>query len=255
MIDLSLRAKEIVFNGFMPFNATTNTLRFEFDLKLMPKTPEKKSILRKAPQETTMRFAALDGPGGGPFPGYGKAEDVELDEHQLKECREAMVNQAKRSEGLLMCVDANDENASAAFFLHLGRFFGEVGRPLPFKRIAVILTKAEKRVSYRRGADKDVANLCPAMRLQELLGESLPTLDNYKQRDVRIACGWVSTFGFVANEGSPNYDPETKDGRERLRSSQDGAPIIDKIRLWRPFRLLDPLIYLATGELGTLTYL
>ena len=57
-----------------------------------------------------------------------------------------------------------------------------------------------------------------------------------------VHCGWTSVYGFVPGEGSANYDEQ----RETLLVYDQADPLF--WQKWVPFRVLDPFIYLATGE-------
>src|SRR5207249_3956324 len=88
------------------------------------------------------RFRLLDGPGGVEVGPHGGRDD--RDENQRK-LRHAVLECGRRSQGLLLCVDSSDENRAEDFFKYLADLFRDIGRaPLPFRRVVVLLTKADK---------------------------------------------------------------------------------------------------------------
>ncbi len=85
----------------------------------------------------------------------------------------------------------------------------------------------------------------PWERAQVLLGDIgfaplMKYLDPKAQQ--RVCCGWASAYGFVPKEGSANYDFEQD--RLRVYDEQDKR----FWQRWQPFRILDPFIYVATGN-------
>lgn len=253
MADLTKSGRQFIDEGIPQFGGSQVHVTYEFDLKLKASSTSSSWFgLQTENRIVTAPFCVIDGPGGTIFPSAARSRgSVDLPADQLEKFRTDLVAHARRSKGILICLDACDHDSAGAFFHDLLDFFSPIGHPLPFERIVFLLTKAEKMVPNRRGADKLLMNLDPRPQLEDLLPVSLNTIFNWKRDTAQVCCGWASAYGFIPNEGSPNFI-DTKDKGSKLRSVQPDMTLNDKLRLWMPFRLLDPLMFLATGEQGSL---
>lgn len=205
---------------------------------------------------STTYFRLFDGPGGVEVGRYGGSDDRDENRRNL---RQAILEHARKSQGLLLCVDSSDENKANDFFKYLSDLFNGIGKtPLPFRRVVVLLTKADKYFArlalgapYRD--ESRAASLAreadPWERARFLLTDyGIGALQQRTSRDAQIVCGWCSVFGFVPGEGVANYDP----WNECFRYEGTGLNRAELLERWRPFRLLDPLIFFATGRPGAL---
>jgi len=244
MQDLSKNAQKIVIEGRFPINATMQVSNCEFDFEV--EVPRRKFLGGNAWVKHHSHVHAIDGPGGSIFGTIGGVATVD---ERLKEYREQLVSHAKVADGLLLCIDATDEESAGAYFIDLPDLIQELEH-WPFKRLVILLTKAEKLVPHELGAIDQLKSMSAAKYVTYLIGPTLGMLRSYGA-DVPIACGWCSAFGFVPGEGTPNYNPQSEED-DQLLSVLPGMTMPQKIRSWEPFRMLEPLIYLASGERGSL---
>jgi hypothetical protein len=121
---------------------------------------------------------------------------------------------------------------------------------LPYRRVVVCLTKADKVfLPHARAAHQAAIEDDPRVRAADLMTRAaLSALRQYGRRTQIGAC-WVSAYGFIRDEGSANYDQRT-DGL--LTHPQGGSShhVTAGIDAWEPFQVLDPFVWVATGRLG-----
>ena len=215
-----------------------------------------------APNEQWHPFEIVDGKGGDIFGaadvGARKAVSKTGDDVQVQSTRTELIDAAKHSSGLIICADVSNAGSAQDFFLRFTGFLGRVAVPnnvLPFDRVAIVLTKADQIVKdEEHNALKTLQGLDPWPYAEKVLGPTaLSDLVRYLRPDARpaIYCGWASVYGFVPNDGCVNYKIE--DGVEKLRvysknPNGNGPANPQFINDWRPFRLLDPFIFVATGR-------
>jgi hypothetical protein len=186
--------------------------------------------------------AVLDAPGGFAW----GADGSETDHRRL------MFERASRCQGMIFCVDANNSEACSDFFLQMPEFISKVSAEgMPFSRIAVVLTRADQVHNHagagnRRQLESDI----PWGRVRQLLSRNslsalLQAADN---GNAQLACGWASAYGFVPYEGTANFDPET----QALLTCNPNVPINQLYDSWEPFRVLEPFVFLLSGEPGNM---
>ena len=162
---------------------------------------------------------------------------------------------------VILCVDAGGRDiassveASQASLVYesmtqvMQEFVDERGM-LPFKKIVIVLTKADVYfLMDERTAEDNATAVNPWPRAIEVLTrpalkQLLKHLDSTEQD--RVACGWSSAFGFI--DGQSNFAPESE-GLLTQVGEGDRATLYSK---WRPFKLLDPFIFVSAGYLGGL---
>ena len=243
---ISNQSRQIVLDGECVIPATDETHEYEFQVELSRGRPGRRGLFGLNAIRQGPRFCAIDGPGGSIFGTATTTLSLPVD--QLDKYRKTLVEKARGAQGLLLCVDSTDEDACGDYFLDLPDFLEDIGRPLPFQRIVILLTKAEKMVLHERDAMMTLFEKSAGKHARHLLVNAIETLKSYLRGRSSIACGWCSTFGFVPGEGTPNYDPKNDSGNDRLLTVREGMTTRDKIASWEPFRLLDPVVYLATGD-------
>lgn len=241
------RGRETIKEGRFPIIATAGLTEYRFDLEGRTDGWIPSWILTgTAPrlEKQGYSFSLLDGPGEAIFRGSGQVAAGDGGRAE-REHRETLIEQARKSEGLILCADSSDDARITEFFLNLPEIVEEIGRPAPFRRVAIVLTKAD-RYFLEEGphAQSKAETTSPVERMNEILGDfGRAILLRYLDRGrVKVACGWASVYGFVPNEGTPNYDPEN----DRLLVFDPENP--QWLNLWRPFRVLDPFVFVATGN-------
>ncbi|HEY1187766.1 MAG TPA: hypothetical protein VGE74_08920 [Gemmata sp.] len=196
-------------------------------------------------QQKDYKFRMIDGPGGGLFGTPDQDELVERD--VILAYRQQLVAHGRMSDGLMICLDATDTACSGKFFTDLPKILAEMAsnHVLRFSRVALVITKADRKCAPGPGAQTETERNDPWDLAPKLLGAGgLMRLLNHLKPEVRpnVHCGWSSIYGFYPQDGSPNYDRQT--GR-MLGWDVNGA---DAMHTWRPFRVLDPFVFLATGK-------
>lgn len=241
MISLLEDARRTIQSGSLmnEIDATTVTAEYEFDLRI---TYSKRSLFRARESVTSFRF--LDGPGGALLP---NAEDAdEIDQMEIDEFRETLLEYARISHGLLLCVDSTDEAIAKLFFIYLPTLFANIGTlPLHFDRMVILLTKSDSYfVKEKRNARAAATQANAWQRAAELLTDpQIGNLIGYLGDHTEVACGWSSAYGFVPKEGTANFDARHNRLRTYDPRTQTASP-----NSWQPFRTLDPFVFLATGE-------
>lgn len=198
-----------------------------------------------------------DGPGEALFGDVSEASDREV-------MRNELLDHLRRAEGVILCVPPpaierngstaafDTDSASRAFFRYFHRVLSAISnsdQPLPWKYLAVTLTKADQPF-YIRGndalahvqqsstPDSLLASMADSCLTEILINQIRVATDNR----VRIAAGWSSIYGFTG-QGAANFDPSAGGlliGPPRYRA-------VDVEDNWRPFQLLDPFMFAAAG--------
>jgi hypothetical protein len=188
----------------------------------------------------------IDGPGGALFGNLNWGEITEGAD-VIAAYRRQLVAHARVSDGLMICLDATNETSGQLFFTNLPNILADMAtnNVLRFNRVALVLTKADCIGPGGPDALARIKDSDPWDRAIKLLGaDGLPQLLNYLRPEARrnVYCGWSSVYGFVPNDGSPNFDRES--GRMLVWEVRGS----DAMHGWRPFRILDPFVYLANGR-------
>lgn len=246
MINLFRQCRETIRNeGRFPINASMTSQEYSFTLELRQRGWFKRML---GVGDHVLHFNFLDSPGGASIGGRREEKDLEeeIDYAEIEAHKQKVIDSLGRAWGLLIFVDANDQDKAADFFVALPDLLARVGmRTLPIQRIAICLTKADKYfVSQGRDALNTIRCKSPLpLGIQILTQPGLQSLRSYCRPYTKIMFGWASTYGFIENQGNPNYDPH----KDRLLMFE-GLPSGKVIEYWEPFRVLEPFIYMANGE-------
>jgi hypothetical protein len=91
-----------------------------------------------------------------------------------------------------------------------------------------------------------IARLDPVRYTREHLGQiALADLFSYLTPSARscVYCGWASVYGFIPQDGAVNFVHTDEGGHLAVYSDTDPG----WINKWRPYQVLDPFVYIATG--------
>lgn len=196
-------------------------------------------------------FLVYDGPGGALF---GKVEDANVGVQArggqrargMAVAQKRLLQVARQSRCLIVCVEPH---SGSAFFQYLGPFLRKVGDPAPFRRIAIVVTKADlyaldngiprARLNDPHHDPVDIARTAMTRVAWGRLIEHLhPECD--------VVCGWASAYGFIPETGEPNYDPHPN--RKCFRTFRERDSVEAVLNNWQPFQVADPFIFALTGD-------
>lgn len=240
MSKLSDEALSTVREGTLPVSSSVGvqelTFRLEVEQRRFPFGFFK-------PKEIQANFRFWDGPGGSLFP-TPEEKGAGYDETANRQFHAQLVDAMKTAKGLVFCFDCMDEDRSLVLFESLPRIFGDTRlAQLPATRICICLTKVDAKfanLGTRAHAAAEGENALKACR--DLLPRmSFGVLYKYCRR-AEFAFGWTSVYGFLPT-GAPNYDPVAK---RMVRYHGDGTK--KAMDDWRPFRVLDPFVWLVGGH-------
>lgn len=249
MANLIRQINETLEIGVINFAGTAAVLDYEFEFDVFAR--QRRVFFVDEQKVGSLHVRLRDGPGGVLFPDESAA--AEMDETAMEDFKNQMVADLRQAKGAILCIDANDERSAQVFFNNFPSLLAQIGqRTLPFDRLAVCLTKADAFFAGEgRGAMRRAQTTDPAERFRQLLSRpTLRALQNYLPPRATVAVGWVSAFGFVENVGSPNFNPST--GGLRMVPEEGALTFTEAADAWRPFNVLDPFVFLATGRLGGL---
>jgi len=241
MSRLSEMTLQTVREGRLPVVATNALEKFSFTFEVKSR---RFPVSFVKPRSSIAEFTLWDGPGGSLFP-TPEERGAGFDEIAHKQFREELVNALKSAEGVVLCLDSTDESRSLVMFESLPVIFGATGlADLPAKRICICLTKVDARFSDKgEGAQAAAENASALDCCHELLPRNnFGVLRNYCPK-AHFAFAWTSVYGFLPS-GAPNYDPAADKMARRHGDGQKGKAMDD----WRPFRVLDPFVWLAGGH-------
>ena len=121
----------------------------------------------------------------------------------------------------------------------------------PFARVAIALTQADRKVEHHGSmAQIKLEEMDPAVEASKALGFYAKSgLFRCWSRPARknVYAGWVSVYGFMAEEGSVNFD-SARDQVANFRP--DNAQWTDE---WVPYGVIEPLLFACTGEASGLS--
>jgi hypothetical protein len=251
------QAGEVSRNGRMPWNATSATTTYKFSIRSQetPKfAPLTAPVVPPRPDRLKVRkhmFQLLDGPGEALFPDSNDQSEMS-NAGETKSPEQQLIELGRRSKGIILAIDVNDVSSVSKFFTSLGpalRKMANADHYVPFERMVLVLTKADKFFQEnRRDAHKLALQANPWSEVQRLLGRAgMRNLTRFMHPNYRkrIYCGWASVYGFVPDEGSANFKKDDN-GEESLAVYDPNDPFF--INKWEPFQILDPFVFLATGE-------
>lgn len=187
----------------------------------------------------------MDTPGGSVFGGGLTPTDRDAGAYH----RELLLQRARAARGLVICIDGSNPQQAVALFEGLPAFLARLGADvLPYRRLAIALTKADL-VFHKHGRDALQAAVAddPRAHVEALMSRAaLNALRQYGRR-TRVGICWVSAYGFIEEEGSANYDP-VDEGLLSWPGANCQYPVPSGINAWRPFRVLSPFRFVATGH-------
>ncbi|QXE85521.1 DMT family transporter [Geomonas nitrogeniifigens] len=193
---------------------------------------------------TTFEF--IDGPGGAVFPDKAELSITGNEE----ECRDKIIEKAKTADGIILCLNVNDTKGKIdSIDSGLRHLFQQIRKHTQIKKFCIVFLQidryflAEEQDAYARAVEADPSRIAQDHLTHFLLRDiksNLPGTD--------IAVGIASTYGFI-DKGQANFDIST--GGFLFHGQQTDDPSV-AFRLWEPFQVLDPYIYMATGELSSL---
>lgn len=281
-----LRAQTIkALSSHTHWNATeTNAFSYQFKLSYIKNNRAGfQSPFNSRNRRTERDFVVLDSGGGFIFPSHMDLQAFAHYSEAEKQALLAFETAVVSARSIMMCIpmtsgaqDANTIQRRSDLLNELwDRRRGE--QPTSrLERLAVCLTKCEVpaaphgrdavHVAQSReflldavASTIDRATLNALLRLANGPGKSGKT--------VQVCIFPVSTFGFVRHNGCANYDahPDGKGGLLTIAQPTEGVEIkpgetrafplyrVDKaLHYWRPFHIVDPLMFLSTGEKGFL---
>lgn len=245
MSNLSEMTRGTVRAGRLPVSSTIKLETFSFTFEVRSRMLPLSFLPAKT---STAQFTLWDGPGGSLFP-TPEEQGIGFDETGHKQFRQELVAELMTAEGIVLCLDATDKSRSLVMFESLPTIFAATGlRELPAKRVCICLTKVDAMfgdmgTKARATAESEEAHThCVKLLPRTNFG----VLRNYCP-GAQFAFGWTSVYGFLSS-GEPNYD-KVEDKLARRYDPEKDDKAMDE---WRPFRVLDPFVWLASGHRGAL---
>lgn len=242
MGELIRRSNAAVRNGKMPGVGTLGVKRYVFDYEITH------NLDRRVFQTTShTRFSMIDTPGGALLGERDSWAETGLDTVEMEKARAEAVAELRTASSIILCADSTNESAAADFVEFLPDVLRETGlNRLPCRQFVICLTKADKYVVDHPDIHTrdEFSYEDPVKRAEHIISNhSLSTLKMYL-RDAKIKVGWASTYGFAPHHGYPNYDPK----RDGLLIDVTQASISDVLKMWQPYQVIDPFVFLTVGE-------
>ncbi len=239
-------ANKIFVTGRLEIPSTNELTTYEFILKSTPLNA-KRSVYGKPPlvaQEH--RFQMMDGRGEWLF-GDVNSGSSDGDKTQFEENRNKLIELGKKSRGLILCMDASNPAAGKEFLVNMQSVFKKMStnNVLPFERVALVLNKADKvfandgRNALEKAKDSKPWDKVYADSAKRT-GISPLVLAHRAKTAGRNAHGFCWHGFYRQTIIALNYDP-VKDTLLGFEANQDCW------RQWKPFRVLDPFVYVATN--------
>ena len=117
----------------------------------------------------------------------------------------------------------------------------------------ICLTKADRFVVLHPAiaTREEFEHEDPVTRARRVISDAgLNTLKMYlREENIDIRAGWASVYGFEPETGRPNY---SADNEGLLINAGMGATAADVLERWQPYQVIDPFVFLTTGELMSL---
>jgi hypothetical protein len=239
-------ARQTIRIGQHPVSATDVVTKLQFKLITRRKLF---GFIPMPQQEST--FQVWDGPGGMLFP----TMDENVDQGDSQQIRAELIDALRESDGFMICFDSSNQSDHMvlAMFEHLPDIMMRAWEGNQFRgRVCFCLTKADA-LFYDSGtnAKKQTEATSAFKYASDILPSAvMGTLRNYCLPSSAVGFGWTSVYGFLP-KGEPNYDKDY-DGLRLRRDEQSGINVGRIADNWRPFRVLDPFIFLATGRKGAM---
>jgi hypothetical protein len=256
---LSAEFTRIFETGFIGANATDEVCLYQLNLSVRRSWLPWTIIGRRRVPAWCGISSPVEMPDG---PGEALFGDVtEASERQIM--RDDLLDHLRSATGVILCVPpppsvgqefASNEVGSATprFFRDFHQVLSAIsntGQPLPWRYLAVTLTKAD-RVFYSRGNEAlaNVQSNSTPERLRAWMAECsfhealLNQIRIATDDRVRIAAGWSSIYGFT-EEGTANFNP----GTDGLLISPPAYRPAEVEGNWCPYQILDPFLFAAAG--------
>jgi len=244
---------EFLRSGQLPFQGTTTLIDYDFLFSI--EAQHSRSVFRwfQSHRPVVSRVHFVDSPGGSVFGEEGE----EIDYAAMGEYRRALIEKLKKAEGLVLCVDAAEHNAQVDLqqkngwiYAYLNDIFSRAiehthkGLPkLGVKRLFLCLNKCDLwalQEGYEGDAQESIHGVNPLEFAYQLLGQGFfNTLQTWFSPETELGFAFCSAYGFL--DGGPNT---------LLLSGIGMGEQIQKqhVDAWRPFQVLDPFVFLASGK-------
>jgi len=240
MRELAANAIQIIFEGQAPIPGTGAVTDHVFDLEV-----QGGNGLKRAER----RFELSNADGGMLFP--GPADRVNTTDEYIQG-RKKLLTALREARGILICADCSSRATTKEFLAHFQQILTSIGsRTLKCERLVFCLTKADRLVApFGAGALDMIERSDPAATCRRLIGEAnINALRSYLSADARVVVGWSSVYGFDHTTGASNLDIDANALANRFASDdQASSAEIGVDDMWRPFRVHEPFVFLATGE-------
>lgn len=216
--DLFLTNGAVMEHGTPGISATDKITSYELTFKI-----QVPGILGM-PNIYKQRFLFPDGPGGAVF-----SDEIRLVESP-------MWNQIKGADTLILCVDTQDPRSTLAY----SRFIQQLMflRDVTWKRVIFLATKADAVFDN----ESDCLRADAGLAITNFIGRN--QIMQLRRKCDYLVAGWTGFYGFQPN-GASNF---RKDNGTLAISLRNGSNPAEVVRFWRPFNLLDPILYIAAGE-------
>lgn len=266
MRDLVEAAGEVVTTGRIAIDSTARTRPYEFALKFT------EPVARLYRRQIEARYQLLDGPGGALF--GSPSGQAPLGVTGLETETKRLMEWWAGSSGLMLCIDSTSgrtapasarapkapespahmqlaTDSALAIFRNLPRRLAELPGGLGrCRRIVICLTKADAyfcgpRSRWQTPLSRALAADPVEHALRLMTRPAVHCLATHCAPGTRIAFTYCSSYGFLAGEGTANFDPSRGGLLVTPEVSRSAASVIES---WQPFRILEPLLFLATGR-------
>ena len=238
--------------GLLPFQGTYSITEYDF---LFSIKKERQGISRFFGKQESWqhRFRFFDSPGGAVF----ALEGEDIDYAVQGEHRKLLVSELSEAQGLILCVDAAEENKeegkghwSGSLYTSLNEIFSLTPKKLQkgklphlgIQKVYVCINKCDLwavQEGFQSNAQQEVEDINLLSFVYRLLGQGFfNTLSTFFQPQTKVAFGFSSSFGFL--EGGPNA------------ILMGGVGMGNEIRTehlesWNPYQVVEPFVFLTMG--------
>jgi len=182
------------------------------------------------------------------------------DQQEHEKFRERLIVSLMQAKGIMLCISGASNTASSvrAIFNHLESILQDVKercnaigiKRLVCDRIVFCLTMADlvfidKGCDAKRAVEKTDPRWYANKKL--LLNAVNGMLKGKFKSSTKVGYCWTSVYGFLRT-GESNFDK-----KENRCLFFDGVSFNEMLNEWQPYQLVDPFLFLATGEDSSLT--
>lgn len=233
--------------GRLPFRGDTDIRKFSFNLRLA----KKKAKVLFGRENISTTFTFNDVAGGIVFSEEKDNQDLDA----LKSKWENLIECGRNSDGIIICIDPDPgKDQALRLFQDIPRFLSDLGHDIRCRQLVFCLMKADKFFAKnKKNSWKNAKSENPVRVLEDTVIPG-PLKNRIMQfandAKISIIVGFTSSYGFIENgvhQGEPNYISDEK--TDTLRLYKDFSPR-EIINNWRPFQVLDPFIFFASGMRG-----